>query len=50
MWEPFRQSIQRWAPQCKIIYDKFHIMQHANQAVDEGGRSSFAKAALLARW
>jgi transposase len=35
MWAPFRQSIEQWAPECRIVYDKFHIMQHANRAVDE---------------
>jgi transposase len=35
MWEPFRLSIEQWAPNCKIVYDKFHIIQHANDAVDE---------------
>ena len=35
MWEPFTTSILQWAPQCRIVYDKFHIMQHANRAVDE---------------
>lgn len=41
MWEPFRRSIEQWASQCKIIYDKFHIMQHANAAVDEIRRAEF---------
>ena len=41
MWEPFRLSIEEWAPQCKIVYDKFHIMQHANDAVDEVRRAEF---------
>lgn len=41
MWEPFRLSIEQWAPQCRIIYDKFHIMQHANAAVDEVRRAEF---------
>ena len=41
MWEPFRLSIQQWAPQCRIVYDKFHIMQHANDAVDEVRRAEF---------
>jgi transposase len=27
MWEPYRLSIEQWAPQCRIVYDKFHIMQ-----------------------
>jgi transposase len=41
MWEPFRLSIEQWAPQCRIVYDKFHIMQHANNAVDEVRRAEF---------
>jgi transposase len=41
MWEPFRLSIQQWAPQCRIVYDKFHIMQHANNAIDEVRRAEF---------
>ena len=41
MWEPFRLSIEQWAPNCRIVYDKFHIMQHANAAVDEVRRAEF---------
>jgi transposase len=41
MWEPFRLSIEHWATNCRIIYDKFHIMQHANHAVDEVRRAEF---------
>jgi transposase len=41
MWEPYRLSIEQWAPKCRIIYDKFHIMQHANQAIDEVRRAEF---------
>jgi transposase len=41
MWEPFRLSIEQWAPACRIVYDKFHIMQHANQAIDEVRRAEF---------
>ena len=41
MWAPFRQSIEQWAPQCKIVYDKFHILQHANDAIDEVRRAEF---------
>ncbi|HUX67877.1 MAG TPA: ISL3 family transposase [Terriglobales bacterium] len=41
MWEPFRQSTAEWAPQCKIVYDRFHVMQHANRAVDEVRRAEF---------
>jgi transposase len=41
MWTPFRLSIEQWAPDCRIIYDKFHIMQHANRAIDEVRRAEF---------
>jgi len=63
MWEPFRLSIEHWAPQCQIIYDKFHILQHANEAVDEVRKAEFfrqgkhkrglikgKKWLLLSRW
>ena len=41
MWEPFRLSIEEWAPDCKIVYDKFHIIQHANDAIDEVRKAEF---------
>ena len=41
MWKPFRLSIEQWAPNCRIVYDKFHIMQHANRAIDEVRRAEF---------
>jgi transposase len=41
MWEPFTKSILKWAPECRIVFDKFHVMQHANQAVDEVRRAEF---------
>jgi transposase len=49
MWEPFRLSIQQWAPECRIVYDKFHIMQHANDAVDEVRRAEFFRKGGSAR-
>ena len=63
MWEPYRLSIEQWTPKCRIIYDKFHIMQHANKAIDEVRRAEFFRQGgwkrelvkgkrwlLLARW
>ena len=41
MWPAFTTSIHQWAPRCRIIYDKFHVMQHANVAVDEVRRAEF---------
>ena len=34
-------SISRKAPQCKIVYDKFHILQHANDSIDEVRKAEF---------
>jgi len=41
MWRPFRLSIEQWAPGCRIVYDKFHILQHTNDAIDEVRRAEF---------
>lgn len=41
MWEPFTASILSWVPTCRIVYDKFHVMQHAGKAVDEVRRAEF---------
>ena len=41
MWEPFTASILSWVPECRIVYDKFHVMQHASKAVDEVRRAEF---------
>jgi len=41
MWEPYRLSMEQWAPNCRIVYDKFHVMQHANEAIDEVRRAEF---------
>jgi len=49
MWEPFRLSLEQWVPQCKIVYDKFHIMQHANDAIDEVRRAEFFRQGLKKR-
>ena len=63
MWERFRQSLEQWVPECRIVYDKFHILQHASRAVDEVRRAEFfrqgpkkrglikgKKWLLLSRW
>jgi transposase len=34
-------SMERWAPECRIVYDKFHVLQHANKAIDEVRRAEF---------
>jgi transposase len=41
MWRPFTNSIEHWARKCRIVYDKFHVLQHANKAIDEVRRTEF---------
>ena len=49
MWEPFTASILSWVPACRIVYDKFHVMQHAGKAVDEVRRAEFFRKGGQAR-
>src|SRR5215469_5911683 len=49
MWEAFTNSIHHHAPQCRIVYDKFHVLQHANQAIDEVRRAEFFRKGGRAR-
>jgi len=44
MWEPYKLSIQECAPQCAIVYDKFHVLQHARRSTKFGEPSSSIKA------
>lgn len=39
MWQAFENSIQRNVPQADIVFDKFHIAKHLNEAVDKIRRS-----------
>jgi transposase len=41
IWDPYRRSIAQHAPNCRIVDDKFHVLQHANRAVDEVRRAEF---------
>jgi len=38
MWRPFTNSLEQWARNCRIVYDKFHVLQHANKAIDESAQ------------
>lgn len=65
MWKAFRKSTlkQGHAPQALIIYDKFHILRHLQDALDKVRKSEYRrltgpgrrfikgqKFALLSRW
>jgi transposase len=35
MWQPYVDKIKEKFPKATLIFDKFHIVQHLNQAVDQ---------------
>lgn len=49
MWEPFRLSLQAHVPHAKIVYDKFHVLRHASEALDETRRAEFFRQGAEAR-
>jgi len=65
MWKAFRKSTLKegHAPQARIVYDKFHILKHLGEAMDEVRRREYARLSgeqrrfikgqrynLLSRW
>jgi transposase len=49
MWEPFRLSLEQHLPHARIVYDKFHVLRHASEAVDETRRAEFFRQGGEAR-
>ena len=43
MWKPFRNVTARRAPQAAILFDKFHVMRHLNDALDKVRESECAR-------
>lgn len=43
MWKPFRNATHAYAPQARIIFDKFHILKHLSDALDEVRRRECAR-------
>ncbi len=45
MWKPFRNSTLKAgnAPQAGILFDKFHILKHLNEALDKVRKSEYAR-------
>ena len=43
MWKPFRNATQSHAPQAAILFDKFHILRHLNDALDKVRKSEYAR-------
>jgi transposase len=41
MWKPFFHSAKKNVPTVQIVYDKFHIMRHLGDALDQVRRSEY---------
>jgi transposase len=45
MWKPFRNSLTKNAPNARVVFDKFHIMRHLGDALDEVRRREYRRLA-----
>jgi len=43
MWKPFRTATKRHAQNAAVLFDKFHIMRHLGEALDEVRKSEYAR-------
>jgi transposase len=43
MWKPFHNVTARRAPQAAILFDKFHVMRHLNDALDKVRKAEYAR-------
>jgi len=44
MWKPFRESFLRHCPRIHVLYDKFHVIRHLLNALNDVRKAEFAKA------
>ena len=49
MWKPFRTVTNEKAPQAAILFDKFHVLRHLSEALDEVRKSEYARLSGKAR-
>jgi transposase len=43
MWKPFRTVTSERAPQAAILFDKFHVLRHLSDALDDIRKSEYAR-------
>ena len=43
MWKPFRTATNAHAPQAAILFDKFHIIRHLGEALDQVRKSEYGR-------
>jgi len=45
MWKAFEKSTRKNAPQAAILYDKFHVIRHLQEALDKIRKQEYARLA-----
>lgn len=43
MWKPFSKATRQALPQAAILFDKFHVMRHLGDALDQVRKSEYAR-------
>ncbi len=43
MWRPYLNAVRSYAPNARVLFDRFHLVQHLNRAVDEVRRSEMRR-------
>jgi transposase len=43
MWKPFRNATLEHAPEARILFDKFHVIGHLGEALDQVRKSEYAR-------
>jgi transposase len=43
MWKAFRNATEACAPHAAILYDKFHVMRHLGEALDQVRKSEYGR-------
>jgi len=43
MWKPFKNATVKHAPDAAILFDKFHVLSHLGEALDQVRKSEYAR-------
>jgi transposase len=49
MHQPYINAVARELPKAEVVFDKFHVLQHASAALDEVRRQEFFRAGAVMR-
>jgi transposase len=49
MWKPYLNAVATVLPRADVVFDKFHVLQHASAALDEVRRKEFFRAGAVMR-